>query len=322
MSAEVFASRANAAIRAMRAVDAGIMLGLPLRSDTIGTIALPQQTPRFAETVLRGVTEPFDFVSLHDAYFPFIWDPRARDSDLDVFRATMAAPRVVERDIAHVRSLLARYKPGRQIGIGITEYNALFSLGGPRDSYIASLGGALYIADLLRVFAQTDDVLIANYWSAANNWYFGLVANQLPFSLRPEPRPAYHVLRAYSDALRGRLQPIRVASPTFDSKQVGMVPAQTGIPLVSAFATVDAGTRRLLVINKDPTRPVNLTVAGPAGEMRSIVVQELSSPTLFDPAHSREQVKWVPREAPAAALPFTMRFPPHSMAWIELRAGS
>lgn len=320
VSAEEFAKRANAAIRAMRAVDRTIAIGLPLRSDTLGTIALPQQTPKFAETVLRGVTEPFDFVALHDAYFPFIWDPRARDTDEEIFRATMAAPRVVARDIEHVRSLLSRYKPGRRIGIAVTEYNALYSLGGPRDGYIASLGGALYVADLLRLFAQTDDLVMANYWSAANNWYFGLVGNQLPFSLRPEPRPSYHVMRAYGEVLRGRLQPLAVRAPTFDSKQVGMIPAQTGTPLVSALATVEGGVRRMLVINKDPSRPVDLTVAGTAGSLQAISVQELSSPTLFDPGNARKNVQWRPRESPSPALPFTMRFPPHSIAWIELRA--
>ena len=321
ISASEYARNANAAIKAMRAVDGNILLGIPLRSDTLGTISLPQQTPRFAETVLREVSAPFDFVSLHNAYFPFIWNAKARDSDEDVFRALMAAPRVVEADMAHVRTLLSRLKPGRRIGISVTEYNALFSFGGARDGYIATLGAALYVADLLRLFEETDDLVMANHWSGASNWYFGAISNQLPSSREPEPRPAFHVFRAYDEILRGRLQRISVSAPTFSSKEIGLVPAMTATPVLTALATIEGVTRRMIVINKDPTRPVDLTIAGLGNGVTSINVRQLSGDALFDVGNARKNIAWRPVDSHSVTFPLALRLPPHSIGWIEIRGG-
>ena len=77
--------------------------------------------------------------------------------------------------MAATRAQLAHYFPGRRIPLCFTEYNALVSLGAKEDGLLASLAGALFVADALRMFAQDGDVLFANFWSLADNWYFGAV---------------------------------------------------------------------------------------------------------------------------------------------------
>jgi hypothetical protein len=54
------------------------------------------------------------------------------------------------------------------------------------------------VADLLRVLAVRDDILMANFWSLTGNWLFGTVSNGRQL------RPAYQVLAAYAKILRGR----------------------------------------------------------------------------------------------------------------------
>jgi hypothetical protein len=208
------------------------------------------------------------------------------------------------------------------VRIGVTEYNALFSLGGPRDGYIATLGGALYVADLLRLFATTEDVLLANHWSLSDNWYFGSVSQQLPITLSPEPRPAYHVLRAYDRVLRGRLVDVDVRAPTFDAPALGLLPAVAGVPLVGALATREASDDgdvvRLLVLNRDPTRPASLSVRGPAGTLRGVALRALADSLLYDVRGARKAIAWRDRPSPGRAFPLQLRLPPHSLTWLEV----
>jgi len=309
---EVYAGRANQFIRAMKQVDPTIVVGIPLRSDRLGSIpATPFQG--FADKVLAGVSEPFEFVALHDAYLPILWDRKQNKNDDEVYRATMASYRVVEQDLEYTRSLLRKYKPDRPIKIAITEYNSLFSIGGNKDGYIATLGGGLYVGDALRLFAQTDDLLMANFWSLAGNWNFGTV------SIRMEKRPAYWVLLAYQRALRGRLVPATVAGSTFDSPAAGMVPAYRGLPLVTALATVEGDTLRVLVTNKDSFRPARITLQGVSRAIAGIDCQQLGGGGYFEARSGRGEARLTPLGIASQAFPVPLNLGPHSMALIEIR---
>ena len=249
---EAFAARANDFIRAMKDVDPDIQVGIPLRSDRLGGVAATPY-PGYNATLLANVSMPFDFVSLHNAYLPFGFDKPF--SDRDLLQAALAASVVVAADFEATRQLLRQYKPGRSVALAVTEFNALFSLGGkPSDNYTASPAGALYVADLLCLFAVTPDLLMANFWSLSGNWVFG------SFASSGEPRPAYHVLRLFNAVLRGRLLPVAVQTPGFESPAVGFVPAQQGQPRVTALATLDEGNVRLVLINKDTALAADLTL--------------------------------------------------------------
>lgn len=183
---------------------------------------------------------------------------------------------VVEEDLRQTRLLLDRFHPGRKLPFAITECNAVYTLGGSLDNNIASLGGALYVADLLRVLAARDDILMANFWSLAGNWVFGMVSHERRL------RPAYHVLRACSEILRGQLLELEVRGPTFVAPAIGAVPATRGVPAIAALATAYAGRTSLLVINKsvkctsrrDPSGPGRSDSIGPragrCADLRSV----------------------------------------------------
>lgn len=250
-----FAAKANLFIRAMKKIDPSIEVGIPLRSDKIGTVpATPHQG--FNRKVLTGIDAPFEFVALHNAYLPFNYDPDKSYNQESYFLATMAASRVITEDFSQTRALLRELKPGKDIALAVTEFNALYIISErPEAKYISSLAGALYVADALRLFAATPDLLFANFWSLSGNWHFGALDNA------GRPRPAYYVLKIFNEFLHGRLIDLNIVTPTFSSPRVGVVPAYKDTPLVTGLATRDGKFVRLLLINKDPAALVNASLS-------------------------------------------------------------
>lgn len=318
ISPQAFAARANDFLRAMRAADPSVQIGIPLMPDSYGSTTLPNQEPNYLDRMLSDVTEPYDFVSLHTAYFPFLWNPAEALPDTAVFRATMGASRVLERDFATIRTRLKQRWPARTIGIAMTEYNALFTLGGARDAYIGTVGGALYVADVLRVLAQTNDLLLANHWSLIGNWEFGALGST------GQPRPVTRVFEAYRDVLRGRLVTATVVAPTFDSPAAGLVPAASGVPSVTVLATTEGATLRLLVLNKDPARPARVRLGGSDSRVLTSAVREFGASSLYglENGLGATTVNWVARSNGPTTLPATVSVGPHAMLWIELQLES
>ena len=312
MQPEEYARRANLFLRAMREADPSIRMGVPLRSDRIGTTpATPLQG--FNDKVLAAVTERYDFVSVHDAYVPVLLNPNKSIRDEDLFKGTMAGSRVVEQDLEFTQSLLRKYQPGRTIPIAITEYNALYTFGGSKATYPATLGGALVVADLIQMYARRDDLLMANYWSMTGDGPFGAVSN------RREVRPSHEVLLAAERVLRGRLVPVDVSGPTFDCPEVGIVPATKGIPTIAALATTEEGVLRLLLINKDARRGAAITLAGPGGRIVSAEYNEMGAGPLFDPRQAVHQAKLAPVPLRAESFPVQVTMGAHSVGMLEIK---
>lgn len=256
-----FARRADAFIRALKKTDPDIRVGIPLRSDRIGgRPATPY--PGYNETVLSDVHEPVDFVALHDAYLPFT-SGKTSYSDARLYWASMAAPYVVKRDFARTRRQLRR-AGWDGVKLAVTEYSPLYTLSGKKtDAYISTLAGAMYVADLLRLFSGTDDLLTADYWSLTGNWEFGAVSN------RGVPRPVYQVLLLYNKLLKGRYIAAQIQAPAFSVQGAGFVPAMDGLPVVTGLATRQGNTVRLLLINKDPEHRLTMRLSVTGGSFTS-----------------------------------------------------
>lgn len=279
-----YARRANEFIAAMKRVDPAIECGLVLRNDTLGGV---EATPfkGFNDIVLSRVTEPYEFAAIHSSYFPVTFEKK--ESRQDLYLATMAGTRVMEQDMQATRDKLRRHAPGRQVRLAVTEYNALYSLDILRwglasiflsktDRYIDSMAGALYVADALRVFTQTPDLLMANFWSISGNWWFGAISHEA------RPRPQFHVLEAYRDLVRGDLVPTRIEGPAMDTGGSGFVPAMRGTPQLAGHAVRDGTTLRIALINKHPGSflPVRLKV--PALNRARVSLREIGASDYFD----------------------------------------
>lgn len=309
-----YAMRANAAIQAVKAVDPSLLVGIPLQNDLFGNLqAKPYQG--YNQIVLETITEPFDFVAVHNAYRPLAITGPGDDQSL--YLALMAAARGVEEDLTQIRSRLAEYGYAG-VPIAVTEYNALFSIGlEPVDSYITSLASALYVADLLHLFAAQQDLLMANYWSALGNWYFGAISFQY------QPRPAYHVLQTYREKFQGNRYPVTVNSPTFSNPEIGFVLAYEDTPVLSVAAVQDGDTLRVFIINK-ALESYTVDLSALEGETRfasgSIMLLTDDSPFAGAvPFAESAPLAWRTSELTAPQMPLNLELPPHSLTIVELQ---
>ena len=314
-----YAQRVNAFMRAMKAVDPDIEAGVALRNDTLGGV---ESTPfkGFIDTVLKGVREPFEFAALHSSYFPVTFEKK--ESERDLFTATMAGVREMLDDMEATRAKLRVYHPGRRVKLAITEYNALYSLDILRwglasvflsktDRYIESLAGALFVADVLRVLSETDDLLMANFWSLCGNWWYGAISHE------GKPRPQYHVLEAYREFAQGsRLRCAFAGVPTMDTARSGFVRAHTGVPAIDGHAVRSGDVVRVALINRHPERALPLVVRLPGVGAGKATVRQLTARHYF-----AEPVAWQEQALQFANGQVALTLPRHSFAVLRVGPG-
>ncbi len=312
ISPEEFGRRAQAFLVAMRAVDPDILIGLPLTNDQRnGFPATPY--PGFTRAVLDQVRAPIDYVSVHDAYLPYGMEREHTRAEL--YWGAMAASRSVTADLAKLRARLQTLRPGTAWPFALTEYNALFTLGrGATDDLVAAPVAALYVADLLRVLAQTPDLVLANYWSLSGNWRFGAIRSD------GETRPGYTALALYDELLHGELLVPAVDAERVDTPSVGGVSPVHDLPLVEALAARDGPTLRILIIHKDDTRRGRGTLDLAGTSARDARLSVFSWPDVWsvDPTPSPPIHAQMPlRVGPHIAF----EVPPHSLALLTVTLG-
>lgn len=312
MAPEDYARKADAFMRAMRKVDPSIQIGLPLRSDTFNGIPVtPHQG--FNQRVLATLRERFDFVSLHDAYLPFLYDKVPGDDE--IYAALMGASRTVELDLEATRNQLKKIW-GRTLPLAITEYNALVTLGRRQDGYLSSPAGALYVADLLRLFAQQSDVLMANHWSLIGNWEFGALTT------RGSARPVFEVLRGFRSVLRGQMARLVIQSKVFSTPRVGLIQEASGLSVVTGIATLEADRLRLVLINKDPKAESQTMIALRSGHISA--VRDIQSLVASKPFASANDLASLARRTVKGELSSdgcALLLPPASMTTFEFAVG-
>ncbi len=310
MTPEAYAQRADAVITALRAVDPTVRIGLPLRSDVIGGVPATAY-PGYGATVLAAIRGDLDFIALHNAYLPVTLGPPPTDRDL--FAAAMAGFRVVASDLDHTRALVRRHR-GRDLPLAITEFGPLFTFEeGPLAAYPATFGGALVVADLLRLFTEQDDVVLAQVWSLTGNGAFGSVSN------RGRIRPTYRVLQGFRDLMQGRYLRTEVSAPTMTTTAVGVVPAQTDVPLVVARGTQDGDLVRVMVLNKSWDSAATVTIDPGPRAPTDARGRLLSMGKVFGPPDTGPEPNFVPLAVVRGQDPTTlqMTLPGPSFALVE-----
>ena len=307
-----FARRASLFIRAMRAVDPTISIGLPLTLDRRNGLPITAYSG-YARTVLGALTETFDVACVHNAYMPLVFG-----GTLDVAALTpgaLAAAEAVRDDLAATRALLAELRPGAAIPIAVTEHAPLFSLGeGATDDWSTTPLGAIYLADLLRVFAETDDVIVANHWSLSGNGRFGAIGGNGRTAFN---RTVADVLLLAGQAVRGNRLVANLACETVATPSVGLVAARSALPLCSALVTREGSSLRTLLIHKDATRNAQVQFDLSGASASSARLTTLSAADLTNAADL--PALWQRATlAPAGGTRLTLNLPPHSVALLEL----
>ena len=315
-----FVRRARACAQAMRAVDPSIRLGLPVGPDQRRGFPVTA-FPGFFRAVLPALSTHIDWLAVHMAYMPFSYTPKPALADL--YWGAMASAVTVQADLqdfaAEVASLKLPLRPGlSSLPMAITEYNALFTLGeGASDGLICAPVGALYLADLMRVLAQTR-LQAAHQWSLSGNWVFGAIHSQ-GFA-----RPGQRVLALMSEALQGEVLPISLTVASVAVPSVGLAAAQTALPLVEGLMCRQADTLRLLLIHKDPTREARgqIELAGfgsfSAARLSTLAAEDLMATTdAPDLLTRRDQ----PLSLPPSGAPLMLTLPPGSVSLLQLQRG-
>ncbi len=250
MDAATYADKATAIVRAMKAVDPSIHVGIPLSTDRRNGVRTVREDS-WTYSVLTRLDVPVEFATTHNAYLPMAYD-RLGDPEA-IYWATMAGSRAVTQDLDALSSLIAANWGGETLPIALTEYHAIFSLGaGASDQWSGSPLAALYVVDLLRALAQRSDVLCANLWSLSENGVFGAIAED------GHLRPVGQVLALAAPLLQGQRLAGSCTCETVNTSSAGVVPAVNGLPVVEVLAGVaqeaPSDVIRLLLIHKDRSR--------------------------------------------------------------------
>ena len=257
-TAAEFAAAYNAHAAAVIARDPRIRVGLPLLG-VISAGLVPAERRTWNEDVAAALTQRVDFIAVHDAYLPFFFSHAGIPPDSDMLRSVLASAPAVDADLTALRAQVAAH--ASTAPFALTEHNSLMTVFGtftpiPRsDGIPCSLAGAVYTADLLCTLAKRDDVESAEHWSLIGNWMFGAMDEA------GDPRPSGRALQGLGLVFSGRRLPTTIAGPTADVPAFGALPAQTAMPLVNAFTTIEGGTLRAALINRSPTRDLRVRLA-------------------------------------------------------------
>lgn len=308
---EAFAARVDAFALALRAVDPAVQLGVPLSLDRRNGIPVSHQ-PGFMAQVLSRLNQPMDFAAIHNAYMPFGMDRRYDAEQL--YWGAMAGARAVQADLDTTVRQLAALRPGRPpLPLAITEFHALFTLGrGATDDWVCSPAAALYLADVLRLFATRPELLLATQWSLSGNWRFGL------FHQQGWPRPAALATQLMGELIRGERLGTELGVGTVATPGVGLAMAQPALPLIETLASREGATSRVLLIHKDPRRPAQGSVRLAAGDrLRSASLSLLRCDDVLDASDQPERMRRSVQALDVAG-PLSLTLPPHSLALLTL----
>ena len=156
-----YANRYIKCQKLIKNVDLKAKLGVVIRDSPYGL-------DWWSRTVLNIVKDKVDFVIIH-IYRPHYRSNKNEIPVKELFKITLASPDQIKDILERIEEEL-KDLTGREIPIAITEFNGHFVQQKPVP-YRHSLGNALFVADLLRVFITAEvPILCANYWNFSNAW--------------------------------------------------------------------------------------------------------------------------------------------------------
>lgn len=302
VSPDVYTARFKEFARAMRAADPTIAL-IAISSSNASRITLPY--PDWLEILLSVAAPDIDFVAVHNAYFPVLFEDRQPEIK-DVYRALWAAPEAIDRNLSHIEEIIRKYEAGKDIGIAVTEWGPLYAL--KLDSgwfdQARTMGSAVYVGRVLQVFLSHPKVRIATYFKFTDGTPMGWVA------FNGKPKVPYYALQLFSRHFGTKLVKSGVTGgKTYDTPALGIMSEEKNVPEVTAVAALNGKEDHLFVnlINRSWSEAhyVKLNIngfAGVKGETDGWLLASNSSTDHNGPDLSPELLKFI-KEAPMGADP-------------------
>jgi alpha-L-arabinofuranosidase len=208
-----------------------------------------------------------------------------------------------------------------------------------------TLGSAVFVADMLRVFINDPRVEMATFFKLNEPSFLGLAGVREGKWI---PNATYHAFELYTRHFGQTTVAAKALGPTFDSKKAGIVPAMKGVPLIETVASLspDGKVLYVMLINKswDQAAAVEISLSGfePAsGSAWLLTGAKPDSNTgselpkvpgirwgkQVNVDASRQFDKGAPSQISFGSAPLQdvgrqirYRLPPHSVASLELRA--
>ena len=216
-SAEQYVAYANATIKAMRAVDPTVKIGI------ISATGKPVSDP-WNGVVFRLAGPNADFVVVHNYA---VGQDTTSPEDL-VMRGCMASGDQFEAGFQEYHAAI-RKAVGHDLPIALTEYNGGFDA--PTPPYRFSFGAALFCADLIRVLLKpSNHILLANYWQGVNG-YWGMLRGE---GSAWTTMPAFPLRRLWGEHFGKTLLQSSVQGPTADFDGVQLTQPARGTRFIPA----------------------------------------------------------------------------------------
>lgn len=267
--------------------------------------------------VLSKAGDRIDYLSVHNAYFPVLYEQK-KFNEKAVYQSLWGSALAVERDLRETGALIKKYAKGKTPGIAVTEWGPFFSVFDPQwREHTGTMGAAVYVARLFQVFMANPMVKMAAYFKYTGSDFMAWVDN------RKSPRIPYYVVKMYANHFGSRLVKSTIASPFFDTEKIGFARAEKKVPVLSVISALNETGDRLFVnivsCSWDKTLTVDLKVRGFNGPWKTpAAVRILSAPS---PLVCNGPGKPVGIKTKSLDTGGVIVIPPASVVMIELKRG-
>lgn len=266
---EVYARRYLEIARAMRAADPRIRIGA-VGGENYGKYRIVGY-PDWNRKVLQAAASEIDFLSIHNAYAPVIYDEDDKRRDLrTIYRSMLGAPVLIARNLETVSRQLAQWgSPARQPFLAVTEWGPIFQWvhKGRYVDHNKTLGSALFCAGVLKALVESPRTEMANFFMLNDFGVTGWISSMNDRWPPPDPEWAY-TARAYAFMMFTRhfgdtVVRSQASGPSFDTEAVGLTDAVQKVPWLDSVASLSADGRQLFVIaiNKHFDEPIDASIA-------------------------------------------------------------
>jgi alpha-N-arabinofuranosidase len=242
-SLEGYIGWARQTVELIRQVDAGVKLGLPLWT-----------FEKASRRILREVGPLVDYIVHHTYSVQYAGNLTSSPELADrIARACMAAPDQFEQNLKAFHQEI-REEVGRDMPIGITEYNASIKSKKPHI-YRKSLAAGLFCVDYaFKMMKPENNILLANYWQIFSGYWGSFSYKGGALS---DIRPPYFCYRLVGDHIQDNMVATTVKCPTMDFEGFCAVKPAAGNQLAPARKLSDinlADYGQWKVLNNDPAK--------------------------------------------------------------------
>ncbi len=256
-----YAEQFLAFAKAMRRADKDIVIGA-IGGENYGLYQMNGYSG-WNSILLKRAAGEIDFLSLHNAYAPMVFQDRG-DDVRTVYQAMLAAPLLIAENLETVSRQIDELGGDRAntIKIAVTEWGPWFAAD-PKSrllDHVKTMGSALFVADVLKVFIESPKTCYANAFKLVDNAYLGWIGLR---EGRHIPKAPYYAMQMFTNYFGSVLVESKTTGPTYNSTAVGLVGRVQDVPYLDVVVSVSEDDQTLFImgINKNFDRSVKAKIS-------------------------------------------------------------